>query len=65
MRKFQVTIFVLGVLSFVTAAFFTGTIAGDALWRAGMAAMLGDLVCLKLWPSPAKPKPAAQSGDRQ
>jgi len=53
------------VLSFVTAAFFTGTIAGDALWRAGMAALLGDLVCLKLWPSPAKPKPAAQSGDRQ
>jgi hypothetical protein len=54
-RRFQIILFVLGALSFIAAAFCTGRIAGDALWRAGMAVMLGDLVCMKLWPSPARP----------
>jgi hypothetical protein len=54
-RKFQIIVFVLGALSFIAAAFCTGKIAGDALWRAGMAAMLGDLVCMKLWPTSASP----------
>jgi hypothetical protein len=51
MRKFQIILFVLGALSFVAAAFCTGRIAGDTLWRAGMAVMLGDLVSMKLWPT--------------
>jgi hypothetical protein len=53
MRRFQISLFVLAVLSFIAAAVCTGTLAGDALWRAGMALMLGDFVCMKLWPSPA------------
>jgi len=31
------------------------TIAGDAPRQAGLAAMLGDLVCLKWWPLPGLP----------
>jgi len=53
-RKIQIILFWLGALSFIAAAFCTGTVAGDALWRAGMAVLLGDLVCMKLWPSPAR-----------
>jgi hypothetical protein len=61
MRKFQIILFVLGVLSFIAAAVCTGSLAGDALWRAGMAAMLGDLVCMKLWPSSPSPNPGSPS----
>jgi hypothetical protein len=65
MRKFQVILFLLGALAFIVAAFCTGTIAGDALWRAGMAAMLGDLVCLKLWPTRLGGKPGSESREHQ
>ena len=64
-RKFQVTLFVLAVISFITAAICTGSLAGDALWRAGVALLLGDLVCLRLWPSSPAGKSASQSRDHQ
>lgn len=51
MRQFQVTIFILGVLSFIIAAFFIGKMMGDTLWRIGVAAMVFDIVCIKLWPT--------------
>jgi len=54
MRKFQITLFVLAALSFIAAAVCTGSLIGDALWRAGVALLLGDLVCLKLWPVPSE-----------
>jgi len=50
MRKAQVGVFVLGVLSFLASVFFIGQGLGDTLWRAGVAAMLIDLVFVTLWP---------------
>ena len=50
MRIVQVTLFLLGVLSFLAAALFIGQGMGDILWRAGLSAMLTDLVCTALWP---------------
>jgi uncharacterized YccA/Bax inhibitor family protein len=51
MRQLQVGIFILGLAAFVVALFFVGGEMGDILWRLGIAALLLDLVCLKLWPS--------------
>lgn len=50
MRRLQVALFVLALLLLVASLAFVGSVAGDALWRAGVAALLVDLVCLKLWP---------------
>jgi len=50
MRNLQVAIFVLGVLCFLAAVAFVGQDTGDTLWRAGVAAMLVDAVCTRLWP---------------
>lgn len=50
MRILQMVVFILGVAAFVAAAFFVGQGMGDTLWRVGVAAMLIDLVCAKLWP---------------
>ncbi len=52
MRIVQIVIFAIGVLSFLAAAFFIGQGMGDTLWRVGVAAMLIDLACAKLWPCP-------------
>ncbi len=54
MRRVQVGLFVLALLLLVAALAFVGGVVGDALWRAGIAALLVDLVCLRLWP----PRPA-------
>ena len=54
MRRFQITLFLLGAAAFIAAACFTGTMWGDTLWRAGIAFMLGDLVCINLWPTPKR-----------
>jgi hypothetical protein len=51
MRTLQIGILSLGVLSFLVAALFIGQGMGDTLWRAGVGALLIDLVCIKLWPS--------------
>lgn len=51
MRSLQVALFVLAVLLLIAALPFVGGVAGDALWRAGVAALLVDLVCMRLWPS--------------
>jgi hypothetical protein len=50
MRTLQLTLFAIGVLSFLAAALFTGEGTGDTLWRAGVAVILIDLMCMKLWP---------------
>jgi hypothetical protein len=50
MRIVQVGVFALGVVSFLSAAFFIGDQMGDTLYRVGVAAMLIDLVCMKLQP---------------
>ena len=51
MRQFQITIFLLGTASLIAAAFKIGPNSGDYLLSAGMAALLGDVVCIQLWPS--------------
>ena len=51
MRTLQLVLFGLGVVSFLAALFFIGADEGDTLWRLGVAALLLDLVCIKLWPS--------------
>ena len=51
MRQMGIGVFALGLISFVSAGFFTGEETGDILWRIGVAAMLVDLVALKLWSS--------------
>jgi hypothetical protein len=50
MRQIQIGIFVLGLISFLAAAFFIGQELGDTLWKIGVAAMLIDLVLMKVWP---------------
>jgi hypothetical protein len=58
MRRFQVGLLVLGALSLLGAVPFIGGVAGDALWRAGVAILLLDVVLILLWPRPAgNPKP--------
>jgi len=52
MRTLQVGIFAFGVLAFLASAVFIGKGMGDTLWRTGVAAMLIDLVCMKLWSQP-------------
>jgi hypothetical protein len=55
MRTLQVGLFAICVLAFVLAIFFIGQEMGDVLWRAGVAFILIDLACIKLWPAhPAK-----------
>lgn len=50
MRILQIVLFVIGVIAFIVAAFFAGTETGDILWRAGIAILLLDVVCIMLWP---------------
>ena len=51
MRKFQIVLFVLGFAAFISSIFFIGTQDGDTAWRFGVAVLLLDLVCIKLWPT--------------
>ncbi len=51
MRYFQITLFVLAGAAFLTATCFIGTEVGESLWKAGLAALLFDIVSLQLWPS--------------
>ena len=51
MRILQVVIFALGVVFFLAALGFMGQETGNTLWKAGVAFMLMDLVCMALWPS--------------
>ncbi|MCU0234852.1 MAG: hypothetical protein MUE90_12580 [Thermoanaerobaculales bacterium] len=50
MRALQVALCVVAALVLVASAAFVGSVAGDALWRAGVAALLLDAVCIMLWP---------------
>jgi hypothetical protein len=52
MRYFQVSLFILALAAFVAALFFVGSGTGDTLWRAGIAALMLDIVCMMLWPKP-------------
>ena len=60
MRQLQVGIFVLALAAFITSVFFIGSDTGDALWRAGVAGLLIDMVAIKLWP--AHPATASNPG---
>ena len=56
MRYLQILVFVVGLAAFMAAIFFIGTGTGDTLWRAGVAVLLLDVVCIMLWPAPALKK---------
>ena len=51
MRQAHIGVFILGLVSFLASAFFIGQQTGDTLWRVGAAAMITDIVLMKLWPS--------------
>ena len=53
MRYLQILVFVVGLAAFIAAIFFVGTGTGDTLWRAGVASLLLDVVCIMLWPPSA------------
>jgi len=53
MRKFQIVVFVLATAALIAAACCIGKSVGNELRKAGMAALLFDMVCIQLWP-PAK-----------
>ena len=50
MRQIQITIFVIGLISFIAALFFIGQEMGDTLWRIGVAGMVTDIALMKLFP---------------
>lgn len=56
MRQLQVGILVLALAALFAALFFIGSDMGDVLWRLAIAALLIDIVLMKLWP--ASPKDA-------
>jgi hypothetical protein len=56
MRIFQIVVFVLASLSFLTALYYTATQTGESLWKGGIAGMIGDIVLILLWPT-GKAKP--------
>ena len=57
MRIVQIALLCLALVVFVAALFFVGTDTGDVLWRAGVAALLIDVVCIMLWPGAPAPDP--------
>lgn len=54
MRIFQLVLFGIGVLAFISAAFFIGTDDGNTLWKVGIGMLLLDVVCIQLWPAAPK-----------
>ena len=50
MRYLQIVLFIGAALSL----YFIKSALGDVLWRAGMATLLFDIVCIMLWPVNAK-----------
>lgn len=50
MRQFQTTMFLLGTAVFLASAGFHRSPMGDTLWKTGIAVMVGDIVCILLWP---------------
>jgi len=54
MRLFQIILFLVAALSFIAALFFIGSDTGLDLWRAGVAILFIDVVCLMLWPAKSK-----------
>ena len=57
MRFVQISLLCVAVVVFVIALFIAGTNTGDVLWRAGIAALLVDVVAIMLWPRAAGPDP--------
>ena len=54
MKLLQIVLFLVAVLIFIAAAFYIGSDTGLDLWRAGLAILLIDVVCLLLWPAKSK-----------
>ncbi len=50
MRLFQIIAFFAGVGAFLASACFVGSMMGDTLWKVGVAVLLGNIVCILIWP---------------
>ena len=53
MRKLQIAVLVVSTALLIAAACCIGKEVGNELRKAGIAALLFDVVCIQLWP-PAK-----------
>ena len=49
-RAIQIIIFLVGLVAFLASGAVAGSMLGDIFWRAGVGAMLVDVVCIQLWP---------------
>jgi hypothetical protein len=54
MRYLQIVGFVLGLVAFFGAAYYTGQQMGDTLWKVGVAFMLSVITLVLLWPTTKK-----------
>lgn len=50
MRMLQMIIFFLATALLIASVFFIGKQTGEDLWKAGIAILLLDVVCIQLWP---------------
>ena len=55
MRQLQVIMFLIGAVSLIASAFGLGPDFGETLFKAGIAILLVDVVCIQLWPSATHP----------
>ena len=55
MRKFQMTVYILGAASLIASAFDIGPDSGGFLYKTGIAVLLLDIGCIQLWPSAKRP----------
>lgn len=62
MRRLQTVLFLLAIVVFLGAIPFAGSVMGDVLWRAGIAALLVDVVSVMLWPG--RPGPETNRGQQ-
>ena len=51
MRKFQIGLFIFAAAALIAAACCIGKQVGNDFRRAGIAALLLDIVCIQLWPT--------------
>lgn len=49
MKNIQTILLHLGLAAFILSLFFVGSVAGDSLWRAGMAILMIDITIIMLF----------------
>ena len=54
MRYLQILGFILGLVAFFGAAYYTGRQLGDTYWKVGVGCMISDITLILLWPTGKK-----------